>query len=329
MKAVITGATGCVGRHLTLELINQGWKVTALGRNPEVGKLLEENGATFIPCSLNDLPTLTSANSNADIVFHCAALSSAWGSVKAFYENNVLGTKNVIEAAQHSSVKRLVFLSSPSIYFDYNDRYHISELDSLPAKSVNNYAASKLESERLVNAAASSGLETVSLRPRGIIGPYDSALTPRLVRVAKKGYLPVFRNGEAYVDVTCVDNLVDAMVNAATTSNDVSGKIYNISNGAPVTIRTMLSEVIKYLGLDARIINLPYAPAMTITKAMEYIARNVTPSWEPPVTAYSLSLLAFGQTLDITAAKKDLHYNPQVSLNEGLEKLADWWRGGL
>jgi nucleoside-diphosphate-sugar epimerase len=326
MKAVITGATGCTGRHLAIRLKELGWQVTGLGRDTKIGQWLTKKGVKFMPCSLSEQDKLLDAFKEANCIFHCAALSSAWGAEKSFYETNVVGTKNVLIAAQKAAVQRLIFLSSPSIYFDYSDRYMISENDPLPPKAVNHYAQSKRDAEQLVAEATAEGLSCVTLRPRGIIAPFDTALVPRLVRVAKKGILPLFRGGDALVDVTCIENLIEAMISAAVTQNDVSGKFYNISNGKPVTVKDLLLKVSNHLNLNAKLTPLPFAPSLFLTRAIASFASGFMPKWEPPVTPYSLSLLAYGQTLDLSEAIKDLSYDPKVSLEDGLEKLAIWWR---
>ncbi|HLO77189.1 MAG TPA: NAD-dependent epimerase/dehydratase family protein, partial [Magnetospirillum sp.] len=209
--------------------------------------------------------------------------------------------------------------------FDFRHRRGITEDEPLPARAVNAYAASKRAAEDVVRAAASQGQDCVILRPRGIIGPWDQALAPRLARVARRGRVPLPGGGRAQVDVTCMDNVVDALLAAAQAGPQVRGRAYNISNGAPLSVAELVSAALDAMGIRARLVPLPVGPAIAAARLLEGVAR-VTGGWEPPVTAYSLALLAYDQTLDISAARRDLGWQPRQSVADGLAALGRWWR---
>jgi nucleoside-diphosphate-sugar epimerase len=327
MKALVTGATGCLGRNLVTRLLNEGWKVHATGRNITVGALLEKQGAIFYKADLDDNKAIVKLCASKDVVFHCGALSSPWGKYQDFYSANVLGTKNVVEGCLKHNVKRLVHVSTPSIYFDFKEKHQIKEADDLPVKSVNHYAATKLEAEEVIdNAFKKHNLSVITIRPRAIFGPYDTAIMPRIIRAARKGKVPLINGGEALIDATYVENVVESLVLAASTSGDAVGKKYNITNGEPILLKELLQRSFVALGLPFNPKTIPYNVAYGMATIMETFASLPFITKEPVLTKYGVGVFSIGQTLDIEAAKKDLGYEPIVSMEQGINKFAKWWK---
>jgi len=326
MRTLVTGSTGGLGLNLVERLVADGYQVDGTGRNSTIGKQVTDMGAAFTPAHLEDKDTLCKLCQNKEVVFHCAGFSSPWGRRDDFVSANITGTSNIVSACLETGVRRLVHISTPSIYFDFKDRFDVSESAILPEKFVNNYAATKRDAENIVMVAASQGLEVVILRPRGIFGPHDTALFPRLIKVAKRGRMPLFNGGNALVDVTYVGNVVDAMVLAASAPNRAIGQAYNITNAEPISVRQLLEKTFKALQLDVSFFTLPYQPALAVAGAMEVIASLLPDRPEPPLTRYSVGVLSKSQTLDISAAKEHLGYRPQVSIEDGIERFSTWWR---
>ena len=96
-KVVVTGATGCLGISLCKMLLATNHQIIALGRNKKIGRYLSVLGINFIAIDLKEAKRLKLLCQEAEVIYHCAALSSAWGDYQAFYEANVLGTKNIAE----------------------------------------------------------------------------------------------------------------------------------------------------------------------------------------------------------------------------------------
>jgi len=113
-------------------------------------------------------------------------------------------------------------------------------------------------SRGLIVAVAQRGLDAVILRPRAIFGETDTALLPRLLRVARRGYLPLIDGGRAIVDLTYVENAADALIAAAIRPQGFSGEAFNISNGEPVAIRDLFARIAHGLGLQVRTISIPF-----------------------------------------------------------------------
>lgn len=325
MVSIVTGATGCLGLNLTKRLVHDGHDVIALGRNEHLGNVVSQLGARFIAVDLAEKEKLKKISAKADLIFHCAARSSIWGSYDEFYQTNVIGTRNIIAATP--SHARLIHVSSPSIYFDFTEKHRIKEDVLLPRKPANHYIHTKLLAEQLIDDAyQKKNLRVVTIRPRAIFGPYDRAIVPRILQSERKGVLPVIGDGQNIIDITYVDNVVESLVLAATASNKVEGKKYNITNDEPKALITILSMVFAALHKPLQVKYLPYQRARVIAYCLENLYRLLRLKQEPPLTCYSAGVLALGQTLNIDAAKRDLDYKPLVNIEQGIEMFAKWYQ---
>ncbi|WP_366289518.1 NAD-dependent epimerase/dehydratase family protein [Paenibacillus sp. AN1007] len=327
-KALVTGATGCLGRHLAVRLAAEGWVVTGLGRQQEIGTLLGPAGIQFVQGDIRDRRIVDEVCAGQDVVFHCAALSAPWGKYEDFYSSNVQGTQNLVDSAGRSQVERFVHVSTPSIYFNFTPRYEVHEDDPLPAKPANHYAATKRLAEQLVMDAHRRGLPSIMIRPRAIFGPYDQTLFPRIVAANAKRGVPMIDGGQAWIDLTCVDNVVDALLLCQRASTDALGRAYNISNGDPKPFAELVSSLFELLDMPLRRLNVPYRTAYGAAALLEGVHRIIPALGEPMLTRYTVGSLGVPQTLNINDAKERLGYIPRVSIEAGLQQFADWWRGG-
>lgn len=325
--AMVTGATGFLGRHVCERLNRMGWQVTGIGRNAAAGAALKALGVRFLAVDLRDETAVADACVGQDAVFHCGALSSPWGAYRDFEAVNVDGTRHVIAGCCKHGVARLIHVSTPSIYFHrHHDRLGVREQDPLPPKPVNAYAATKLRAEQVVLAAHADGLPAVILRPRAIFGPLDTALLPRLMRVNETRGIPLIGGGNARIDLTYVDNVVDAMLLGWEAPQEALGQAYNITNGEPALLREVLEDLFTLMGTPLRTFSLPYPVAYGAGALLEGVHRLLPFLGEPMLTRYTVGVLAKSQTLDITRAREQLGYVPRVSLQEGLRTFAEWWR---
>jgi nucleoside-diphosphate-sugar epimerase len=324
MKVLVTGGTGFLGRHLVWRLADLGHDVCFSGR--DAGKAREvttraSRAVAFVPLSHgapDALATLTRASRRVDAVVHCAALSSPWGRRKDFHDANVRSTEEVLSAMQINGVARLVHISTPSLYFQFRDRVGVREDEPLPPP-VNRYAQTKREAERLVRAAP---VPAVILRPRGIFGAWDETLLPRLLRLMRRKRFPLFNNGDALIDLTYVDNVVDAIVLALALPGSAE-TTFNISNGQPQRAGDLFAQLANAFGLPWRPRHVPLATGLALARACE-LAGWVVRGWEPPLTRYTVGTVAYSQTLDLQRAREHLGYVPRVDINEGIRRTSAW-----
>ena len=315
-SVLVTGATGFLGGALTRRMLLDGVRVFALGRNQEKLSELESLGATTLPCDLADLPDDMQPDA-CDVVVHAAALSSPWGRAVDFERANVAGTANALRLAERVGARRFINISSPSIYFRFADQDRLREGDPLPAP-VNAYADTKRRAEDLVSGA--SAFETVTLRPRGLYGPADTALLPRLLKAAKTRPLPLMRGGEAATDLTYIDDVIESILAAMVAPSSASGQAFNISGGVALPVKMVAEQAGAKAGIIVRWRQVPWQLVRGFATASERVCAILPQRPEPVVTAYSAGLFAFRQTLNIQKAEQLLGWRPKVSFDEGLEK---------
>jgi len=324
VNVLVTGGTGFLGRRLALRLRSQAHQVTVLGRNAAIGAQLAAAGMRFVQADLRDQDAIAAACKGQHCVFHCAAFSSPWGKAKTFYDINVLGTRHLVQGCLKHQVQRLVHVSTAAVYFTYAHQLQISESQPF-APPVNAYAKTKQLAEQEIAQAQQQGLSTIILRPRGIFGPGDTALLPRLLTASDRTGIPLIHQGKSRVDVTYVDNVVAALICAQTASDSLSGKIYNITNGEPLPLIDLLNRVSRQLEQPLNFRSLSFSVAYGLAAAMEGAAGLFSLS-EPPLTRYTVGLMAFSQTLNIERAIADLGYRPHISLADGIVKFSYWWK---
>lgn len=326
-KALVTGATGFLGSHLAYRLARIGWDVTATGRNEQVGQQLAAAGIHFVAADLRDRQRMIDACRGQEYVFHCGALSSPWGNYRDFYGSNVEGTAHVADGCISAGVKRLVHVSTPSVYFDYRERQMISEVDPLPEQPANHYAATKLEAEQLLKRyRREQELPVIMLRPRAIFGPGEQALLPRLLRTNAQSGVPLLNGGQAEIDLTYVDNLLDVMLLCCDSPTSTLGQVYNISNGEAMPFEQLVKRLFALLDIPLRTKKVPYKVAYGVAAMLETMYRILPLSGEPALTRYTVGSIAVPHTLDISRAQQELGYAPTVSVDEGLQRYADWWK---
>jgi nucleoside-diphosphate-sugar epimerase len=317
MHILVTGGTGFLGQHLVRALLASGHQVRVLGRDFRQVHDLIAAGAESVTVDLCDRPAVAAACAGVDSVYHVGAKSQPWGRRSDFLAVNVGGTDAVVEGCQQHGVRRLIYVSSPSVVFDGHDHIELTEAAPYPRHIMSVYSLSKKFGEDRVRAAAAGGLETVIVRPKAMFGPGDRALLPRLIAAARQGRLVQVGNGENLVDLTYVENVVDALV-AAHDAPAAIGKIFTITNAEHVRLWDVIRNVLQRLGLPTALRRVPVPLALLAARAME--ARAWVDGREPLLTAYSAAILARTQTYDIRAARRDLGYVPRVSIAEGIER---------
>lgn len=325
MKTLVTGATGFVGGALTHRIRSMGWDVTALGRNPVKLNQLEEDGIRVVRADISKKDEVNASFSDFDLVFHCAALPSPWGGFEKFYQANVIGTRNIVQACMDNNISRLVYVSTPSIYFDYNSRLGVKENDPLP-EPISNYAHTKRLAEEEVDKGSAQGLAAVSIRPRALFGEGDTVIFPRLIPRLQSGRLPILGDGENMVDLTYIQNVVDALLLCAESPKNTLGKKYNISNGEPVKIWELVNRICDELGFLHPRRKISRQAAHSVGGTFEFLYSLMPYSPEPPLTRMSVSMLSNSTTLDISAAKTELGYQPKISVEEGVQRFLKWWK---
>ena len=325
MKALVTGGGGFLGGAIVRLLVARGDQVRSFSRGeyPELVRI----GVTQFRGDLADREAVNLAAEGCDTIFHVAAKAGIWGRYPDYHLTNVTGTENVIAACIRNGVCRLVYTGSPSVVFDGSDVEGGDESLPYPSRYEAHYPQTKAMAERLVLAANSPRLATVSLRPHLIWGPGDNHLVPRIIARGKAGRLRRIGNRPCLVDTVYVDNAAQAHLLAAdslTPGGTVAGKAYFISNGEPVPLWDMVNRILAAAGLPPVSRSIPPGVALTIGAICEALWSVIRLPGEPPMTRFVAREMATAHWFDISAARRDLGYNPVISINEGLKRLEKW-----
>ncbi|MCW0449531.1 2-alkyl-3-oxoalkanoate reductase [Xanthomonas sacchari] len=329
MKIVVTGGGGFLGQALCRGLVARGHQVVSYNRGhyPELQAL----GVAQVRGDLVDAQALRHALAGADAVFHNAAKAGAWGSYDSYYQPNVVGTENVLAACRAQGVGRLVYTSTPSVTHRATHPVEGLGADQVPYGEDFQapYAATKAIAERMVLAANDAQLAVVALRPRLIWGPGDNQILPKLVARAQAGRVRLVGSGDNKVDSTYIDNAAQAHFDAfehLAVGAPCAGKAYFISNGEPLPMRVLLNKLLAAVGAPAVTRTLSFKAAYRIGAACETLWPLLRLRGEPPLTRFLAEQLCTPHWYSMEPARRDFGYVPQVSIEQGLQRLASSWR---
>jgi nucleoside-diphosphate-sugar epimerase len=324
MRAVVTGGAGFLGRYLVEQLVARGDHVLSIGRHDSPA--LRDLGAETYRADVRDLEALNRILPGADCVFHTAALAGFWGPWRAYYETNTQGTHNVVQACWNHRLPKLVFTSSPSVTFDGTDQLGVDERAPYPSRYLCHYSHSKALAEQFVLAAhGRQGLATCALRPHLIWGPRDSHLIPTIIARAHSGQLRRIGSGDNLIDTVYVENAARAHLLAADAlalESASGGRAYFISQGEPVNCWDWINEILGLAGLPPVTRSVSHRTAWWLGSVCELVHRILAMHEEPLMTRFLAAQLATSHYFDISAARRDLGYEPSISFSEGMSRLA-------
>lgn len=325
MRALVTGGGGFLGGAIVRALKDRGHDVRSFSRSfyPH----LAEVGVEQYNGSLADELAVRRAVEGCDVVFHVAAKVDIWGKYSGFHRANVLGTTHVIEACRRHGVPRLVYTSSPSVVFNGRDMEGVDESVDYGLHFDAYYPQTKAIAERLVRQARNSELATVALRPHIIWGPGDTQFVTRIIERARAGRLRLVGRTAKLIDTIYIDNAVDAHLLAAERLEpgcDISGNVYFISNGEPRNNWELINAMAALGDAPPETRRIPSGLAYAAGWAFEMAYGALRLSGEPRMTRFLAQELSTAHWFDISAARRDLGYEPRVSIDEGLQRLRAW-----
>lgn len=325
--ALVTGGSGFLGRAIVKQLLEKGLKVKVLCRKsyPDLVK----QGCEMVKGDIGNADLVKDAVKGCDIVFHTAAKAGVEEPYSDYVRINVTGTENVIKACQKHKVARLVYTSSPSVVFSHGDIEGGTEKLPYPDHYDAYYPETKAKAEKLIIAANSKELATVSLRPHLIWGPGDNHLGPRLVSKAKDGKLKLVGSGDNLIDTVYIDNAADAHILAAERlfpGSKIAGKAYFITNGDPRPLKEIVNGILDAAGLEPVTASIPPWLAKAVGAVCEFAWKTFKIEGEPPITRWVAGELSTAHWFKIDAAKKDLNFEPKISIEEGMARLKEYYQ---
>lgn len=324
MRALITGGGGFLGRAIATALVARGDTVTTFSRGAHTE--LTQAGITHIRGDIADAAAVTAATAGQDVVFHAAALAGIWGAYQDYHRVNVVGTENVLAACRTAGVRKLVYTSSPSVVYGGGNQRGIDESTPYPRRYLADYPRTKAIAERAVLAANGAQLATVALRPHLIWGPGDPHFIPRFVARSRQGRLIQIGLTDHLVDTIYIDNAADAHLQAGdmlAPGSVVAGRAYFLSQGEPRPCWELINAFLAARGAHAVHRRIPAWVAYAMGALLETVYRARGRRSEPPMTRFLASQLSTAHWFDISAARRDLGFEPRIDIDEGLRRLAD------
>jgi UDP-glucose 4-epimerase len=296
MRFLVTGGAGFLGATLANQLVAEGHDVRVIDDLSAGDSDRLDKEVLFTRGSVLDRPKLWTLLQDIDCVYHLAARVLVSESIlypREYNEANVGGTVSVMEAMRDAGVRRVVFTSSGAVY---GEQAHQPVREDQIPNPQSPYAVSKLAAEYYVRTiGALWGIETVITRIFNAYGPGQNLppshppVVPRFLQQALRGgSLVIFGGGAQTRDFVYVDDVVDALM-AAATASDVDRRTINIGSGQETSVNELAALVAKAVGREVEILH-------------------------SPAESGGVSHLR----ADISLARRLLDYDPQVDLKQGL-----------
>jgi len=322
VRVLVTGATGFTGGHLARALVAQGHTVSALVRGAGPGAAhLAAAGVTLAVGDLRNPASLADAAAGIDVVYHIAAIYRQAGLPAETYRAvNADAVRHLIEAAAHGGARRVVHCSTVGVH---GDVAHPPANEDAPLKPDDVYQDTKLEGERLAREAADRlGIEVTIARPTGIYGPGDRRLLKLFKGVARRRWVTLGR-GEIYYHLTYIDDLVDGF-RLCGEHPAAANRTYILAGGEVTTLNALVALVAEGAGVPTPTRHLPVWPFWAAGAVCEGVC--VPLGIEPPLYRRRVDFFTKSRAFDITRAKTEIGYAPQVGLREGIRRTLDWYR---
>jgi len=321
LSALVTGASGFIGGRLAEKLATEeGVRVRALVRNTRKAARLGKLPLEIVEGDLLDPQSLSKAVEGCDLVFHCAALVRETGVKKVFYQINVEGTENILKAAVHAGVKKFIHMSSVAVY-GLNPPDGADENTAFQPCG-NLYCDTKIASEEIVWAYhRERKLPVVVIRPTNVYGPHSKPWTLRPVKLINSGQMMLINEGTGICNYIYIDNLIDATL-LATKRDESVGQAYIITDG--------IAPWKEFFGCYAQMAGKPQMRSVPeLLGKLVALGFEITSKFtgkQPKITRQSVGFLTKKARFSIDKARRELGYQPRLSLKEGMRITEQWLR---
>jgi nucleoside-diphosphate-sugar epimerase len=322
MQVLVTGGTGFIGSHLIDDLLTQGHTIRVLRRSTSMPYHKEGKNIQFVIGDLRDKESLAHACHHIDIVFHVAAIPRDWGPKKTFFEVNLHGTKNLLDACVKNNVTRFVFMSSAAVYgFPKTDEPIKEDYQKAPTAK---YGESKLDAEHLLESYKKKyGIVVSAVRSPLVIGPRDFLITPFLIQTLRQKRMFYIGTGEQRLSVSDGRDVATCL-RLCGESDSANGQVYNVKS-FDTTPKQLLEALAEKLHVPFPEKHISYSYAYVLASIIEgiWVLRRKP---NPPFTRHKVKILSHTRLLDITKAERDLNYKSKYTMDTTLNDLIAWYR---
>lgn len=321
MRVLVTGATGFTGGHLARALAARGYHVRALVRGSSRAADLAAAGIDLQHGDIRDPNVLMRATAGMEVVYHVAAIYRQAGVAADTYRAvNAVAVERIVEAAWAAGVRRVVHCSTVGVHGDVE---HPPANEDAPLKPGDIYQQTKLDGEtRARDAGARCDIEVTIARPSGIYGPGDRRLLKLFRGVARRRWATL-GSGEIYYHLTYIDDLVEGF-RLCGEHPAAANRTYILAGGEVSTLNAVVALVAEEAGVPRPRLHLPVWPFWIAGALCE--AACVPFGLEPPLYRRRVDFFTKSRAFDISRARAEIGFAPQVSLREGIRRTLAWYR---
>lgn len=323
-KLLVTGATGFVGGHLARRLLKDGHDVSVLVRKTSDAAVVDELrnlGAKIEYGDVVDRDSVFAAVAGKDVVFHIAALfREAKFLDQVYWDVNVRGTENVLDAVEHHGCERMVHCSTIGVHSDIPNPPADETEEYRPADI---YQVTKVEGEKLAKERFESGrIKGTIIRPAMIWGDGDRRLL-KLFRGVARRRLPIIGTGKTLTHWIYVHDLVESFILAAE-KDEAVGQTYIIAGNDPQTLETVVQMVADVAGVKPLKMKIPAGPIQLLGSIVERICRPF--GIEPPIHRRRVDFFTKSRAFDTSKAKRELGFKPRYDFETEVKQIYNWYK---
>jgi len=319
LKVLVTGADGLLGSNLVRLLLSKQHEVTVLLHPSSQSKSLDGLDISTLTGDILKPQTLAPAFANQDAVIHAAANTSVWPARSTIVNQvNIDGTKNMLEAAKNSKLKRFIYIGSGS---SVNTPAGENSKYQFPGQKFGlDYIDSKFTALNLVMGEAKKGnIQAVAVLPTFMVGPYDSLPSSgKLIQTLALGKLKFYSGGGR--NFVYVNDVAHAIVNAL--ESNITHKYY-VAGGENMSYKAYFDLVAKIVGKPAPSIKMPNF-LIKFSGIMGSLIGSITK--KPPLISKEVANISCAnQFVDSSEAIKDLNM-PQTDIKIAVQECYDWFK---
>jgi len=324
MKVLITGATGFVGNAIAHRLASKGHQIRCLMRETSDTKSLSDIVWEKVVGDITNMENCREMVRGMEAVIHCAAHVTDFGSWKTFRKINVEGSVNLADASLGNKVDRFIYLSTSDVL---GLRTDVPLGDDMPCeKSGFQYPDTKIEAEEaLFELFRKRNLPLVALRPTWIYGPGDRTFFPEVIDALAKGLMFYFWDKKTVINLTYIDNLVDAIMMSLENENCI-GRAYLVIDDETITWEELCEKLSAELGYKPPKFSLPKVVSAGLAKGMSVAWSAIKSKNRPMITPYNIAFTGATLMFDDSRIKKELGFAPRVGLEEGFARTMEWFK---
>lgn len=318
-RILVTGATGLIGSHLALELLNQGCAVRAMARNPDKAQSLAEKGAEIVYGEMTEPRTLEAAVKDCQVVFHLAGvLGTQYKPLSYFRQVNVDGSRILAKAALNENVERFIYASTAWVY-GFHAGTGVSE-KAPRCLSNDPYCDTKLEAENTIRQLIhGQGLPGIIVQPAEVYGPEDRTWTLDPIELIKSGLMMLPVKDQGVIQPIFIDDLIEGVMAAAT--RGAIGETYILCGPQVTSIREFFTHYARMAGKKS----IPAVPGflMALLAGASQIFAGIFHK-QPLFTRCAVRGVMKTTTYSHQKAATELQFIPQTTVEQGIERVQAW-----